>query len=189
MKIHRTAATGTYLAALSLAALTLTGCGDQADKTPDVSATNSEAPTAIFPASLFASAAPADFLPLLAAKTDAKPDTRVVFEARIGGSRDPFVENRAVFFVADPSLADCDTIEEDHCKTPWDYCCEPQDNKRKHMATVQVVDAGGQPLKLSLQGEHGLTPGVTVYISGTVEQVDDAGNFVVNADSIYVKES
>ena len=56
------------------------------------------------------------------------------------------------------------------------------------MATVQVVDDDGQPLKASLAEGHGLKPLRTVVVSGTVDQVDEAGNFVVNADLIHVKE-
>ena len=56
------------------------------------------------------------------------------------------------------------------------------------MATVQVVDDRGQPLKASLQDQHGLEPLKTIVVTGTIAQIDDSGNFVVNAEAIHVKE-
>ena len=131
---------------------------------------------------------PKSALSLIDVKTGAQTGDQVVFLARIGGRLDPFVENRAVFFVADPSLATCNEVEDDGCKTPWDYCCEPRDVLLKHMATVQIVDENGQPMKVSLIDEHGLAPERTVYVTGTVHRMDEAGSFVVNAESIHVKE-
>ncbi len=144
--------------------------------------------TGVVPPALFVSAMPTDAGPLLQVKTDAAAGDRVTLEARVGGRSDPFVENRAVFFVVDSVLKSCDQLHGDTCKKPWDYCCEPKDNLLANMATVQVVGADGQPLKLSLQSQHGLEPLKTVIIVGTVAQKDDAGTFVVNAETIHVKE-
>jgi len=168
------------IVATSLAAVALAGCGRATPPPPEARA------AATVPATLFASAAPAGAVPLLAAKEGARAGDRIVFEARVGGRRTPFVESRAVFFVADPSLASCDRLPGDTCKYPWDYCCEPPHNLRKHIATVQVVDGAGQPLETSLENHHGLAPLKTIYVSGTV-QSGEPGNFVVEADTIYVE--
>ncbi|MHC4991519.1 MAG: hypothetical protein ACYTGC_11115 [Planctomycetota bacterium] len=144
-------------------------------------------PEAVVPATLFASTAPADAIPLISLKSAAKAGDRVVFEARVGGRRDAFLEDRAVFFVADSSLLSCDQLHGDTCKTPWDYCCEPRDNLTRHMATVQVVDGSGNPLKRSLAGQQGLEPLKTVIVTGTVDTAE-SGAFVVNAETIHVKE-
>ena len=175
----------TALLAACLAALP-TGCASESEPAPDT--TKPTAQVAV-PPNLFATSAPPGAVPLVDAKATAKTGDTVVFEARVGGRIESFVPNRAVFFVADPSILSCDQIHGDSCKTPWDYCCEPPDNLRKHMATVQVVDDSGQPLKLSLHEKHGLEPLKTVYVTGVVEQVDAAGTFVVNAETIHVKES
>lgn len=172
--------------AIGLAVLLSTGCGKP---TPAQNAVSPPAPTgAAIPAALFSSAAPDGAVSLADVKSQAKPGDRVVFEARIGGRRDAFVENRAIFFVADSALLSCDQLHGDRCKTPWDYCCEPRDSLLRNMATVQIVDDGGRPLQRSLQDQHGLAPLRTVFVSGTVKESDDTGNFVVNAESIYVKE-
>ena len=176
---------------LTLAAVSVLGLSACTESATDEANENGDEPaqTAIsVPATLFATTAPGDARPLFEAKSAAKQGDRVVFEARVGGRKAPFVENRAVFFVTDPSILSCDQLHGDTCATPWDYCCEAQDNLLANMATVQVVDDSGQPLKASLEEEHGLEPLKTVIIVGTVNQMDDAGTFVVNAESIHVKE-
>lgn len=140
------------------------------------------------PEALFAASAPSDAQPLINVKRDARPGDTVTFEARIGGRLEPFVDGRAMFIVTDPSIKSCDQLPGDACPTPWDYCCEPKDSLLKHMATVQVVGPDGRPLNLSLKGEHGLKPLRTVYVTGTVNQADESGAFMVNAESIHVVE-
>ena len=51
---------------------------------------------------------------------------------------------------------------------------------------MQVVDAGGWPLKVSIQSEDGVDHLKTIVVSGTVKEAGE-GNFVVNADEIFVK--
>ena len=139
------------------------------------------------PADVFSAAAPDGAVSLIAAKTEAKTGDRVVFEAVVGGRAMPFVENRAVFFVTDPSIPSCDQLHGDRCKQPWDYCCEPKDNLLKHMATVQIVDASGRPLRASIEGAHGLDPLAKIVVTGTVLQKED-GVFIVNAERVHVRE-
>jgi len=162
----------------------LGGCSDASAPVEAVAGPGSGA----VPASFFASTVPDGVQPLRKAKEGAKTGDRVVFEARVGGRREPFVENRAVFFVTDSAVPSCDELHGDACKTPWDYCCEPKDDLLAAMATVQVVDGKGRPYKASLADGHGLEPLKTVVVIGTVALIDDAGNFVVNAESIHVKE-
>ena len=174
------------IAAVSI--LSVSACTESASDEANGNGDESAQTASSIPATLFASSAPSGAKPLFEAKSGAKQGDRVVFEARVGGRKTPFVENRAVFFVTDSSLLSCDQLPGDACQTPWDYCCEPQDNLLANMATVQVVDDSGQPLKVSLETEHGLEPLKTVIIVGTVNQMDEAGTFVVNAESIHVKE-
>ena len=119
---------------IALSAALLVGCsGSEPKETPETA-------TVAVPATLFVDAAPADAVPLVDAKQARQPGDRIVFEARIGGRREAFVAGRAMFFATDSSLKDCAQLHGDTCKTPWDYCCEPPDSLRRHMATVQVVD-------------------------------------------------
>ena len=75
---------------------------------------------------------------------------------------------------------------DDHCKTPWDACCEPQETIAAGAATVQVVNDKGQPLKVGLNGHKGIAPGKDVTIAGKVRSAD-ANNLVIDATGIYVK--
>jgi hypothetical protein len=88
--------------------------------------------------------------------------------------------------VIDPAIPSCADNEGDTCKTPWDYCCETPDDLVRGKATVQFVGADGKPLALSLKGQNGLDPLVTVTVVGTVAERDDSGMFVVNATGVHV---
>ena len=139
------------------------------------------------PATLFLTAAPADAKDIKDAKPTLKAGDKVTLTGRIGGSEEPFVDGRAVFTIVDSHIKDCDQMgEKGHCKTPWDYCCEPSDDLAKASATVQVVGADGKPLKSSLKDVHGLKPLATVVVVGTVASVE-GGSLVVNASGMHLK--
>ena len=53
------------------------------------------------------------------------------------------------------------------------------------MATVRVVGADGQPLKLGLQDVQGLKPLAKVIVVGTVAQAEK-GNLLINAAGLHV---
>ncbi len=144
--------------------------------------------TSGLPANLFLSAPPDNVMALGAVKQDAAIGDEVVFEGRIGGRGEPFVDGRATFLIADSSLKICSEIPGDTCKKPWDYCCEPRDNLLANTATVQIVDGEGNPLKLSLKGEQGLTETATVVVTGKVTAKDAAGTFVIDATGLYVRQ-
>jgi hypothetical protein len=145
------------------------------------------APAVGLPESLFLGAAPADAKDVKDAKPTLKAGDKVVLAGRIGGSRAPFVAGRAVFTLVDPRLPTCADDPADTCTTPWDYCCEAPEVLNANMATVQVVNAEGQPLKSGLEGVHGLKPLAKVTVVGTVTQADGK-NLLVKADGIYVAQ-
>ncbi len=140
----------------------------------------SESPktAAALPSSLFLATAPADAKDVKDAKPTLKAGDKVVLSGRIGGSRAPFVEGRAVFTLVDHRLQTCADDPADTCTTPWDYCCEAPEVLNANMATVQVVNAEGQPLKAGLDGVHGLKPLAKVTVVGTVTQAEK-GNLLV----------
>lgn len=118
-------------------------------------------------------------------KAAAKPGDKVVIRGRIGGSKNPFVEKRAVFTLMGAGLKACSDDPEDKCKTPWDYCCDTAEAIAKHSATIQVVDAAGAPLRMGLKGANGLKELTEVVIQGTVKEAKDKV-MIVNATAIYV---
>lgn len=132
-------------------------------------------------------AAPAGAKPLPEVKKSAQKGDTVVFTARIGGRHEPFVKSRAVMVVIDPAIPSCsDMGEDDHCPTPWDYCCEAPEAITAGTATVQFVGADGKPLPVELQGQGGLAPLATITVTGVVAEKDDSGLFIVNATGIHV---
>lgn len=158
--------------------LLLAGCGSGEPETPVAAA------AVALPDSLFLAAAPAEVPTLIEAKATARVGDEVRFVARVGGRRDPFVADRAVMIVVDPSLPSCDEIEGDNCPMPWDYCCETPADLLKASATVQVSDAAGAPLACGLRGAGGIEPLRHVTIVGRVLEADDSGLFVVEAVGI-----
>lgn len=181
-------------AALALAASLLSTACSEAPSKPSpanaqAGASAPAAPTAL-PAGAVVTAAAASF-PEAAALADvrasAKVGDRVIFRGVVGGREEPFVKERAIVLVADPRLKACNARGDDHCRTPWDFCCEDPDELRMKTATIQVVDASGRPLRVGLGGAPGLSPLAQVVVEGTVAERDDAGTFVVNATRITIR--
>src|SRR5437868_1175777 len=83
--------------------------------------------TAALPAGFFLAAAPAEAKDIKDAKPTLKAGDKVVLVGRIGGSKEPFVAERAIFTLVDSRLKLCgESSPEDSCETPWDYCCDPR---------------------------------------------------------------
>jgi len=175
------------------AALIITGCGgtqqDAAPTTDESAAQTSAAPgDTTLPDTLFLTEAPTEVASLLEARQSAAVGDEVAFAARIGGRVDPFTKQAAVFLVADRAVPTCvDKHGPDGCPTPWDYCCEPKDNLLANLATVQIVDADGRPLRTSARGVRGLDPMADIIVVGTVRTADP-GAFVINATAIYIEQ-
>jgi hypothetical protein len=55
-------------------------------------------------------------------RKEAKDQDEVVIVGRIGGQVDPWVRDRAAFFIVDLSLKSCADIGSDNCPNPWDFC-------------------------------------------------------------------
>ena len=133
------------------------------------------------PPDLFVSTAPGGAINVGDARKTGREGGTVVVRGRIGGMAKPFADKYAVFVLSDQRLPLC----QEGCSTPWDYCCTPRESIVSNLATIQVVDEGGRPLKTSLKGVHGLAPSSDVIVSGTVAKMGK--NFMIlNAGNIYV---
>lgn len=177
----------------STLALTLTlslgllGCGDSgADQAGTDGSRNTpgSADAATVPAGLFLTEAPAGATAVTELKASAKEGDEVVMHVVVGGSVSPVVAGRAVMTVVDASVNNTCTSEEDHCETPWDYCCD-LDDARKAMATVQVVDEQGRPLAIDLG--NGVGPLALLTVKGTVGKRISDEALVINATGIFVE--
>jgi hypothetical protein len=173
-------------ASLIASAILLVGCEGSSDKKPAEKA-SATAPSAMLPSGLILTTAPADAQNVVEAKQKAKTGDEIVVRGRIGGSKQPFVEGRAIFQLVDVSLPTCDENPGDTCPTPWDYCCEPVDVKVAKSLTVQVVGEDGKPLKIDLNGQGGLKPSAHVVIKGKVAERPDEKTMTVRAEGVYVQ--
>ena len=141
-----------------------------------------------FPEGLILASPPADAKGLGEVKQSASAGDTVTFTARVGGVKQCFIDGRAAMIVVDPALESCDQIHGDACKTPWDYCCEPEESITANTATVQIVDAAGKPLDFGLKGQHGIEELKTITVVGKVAQKNDEGLMVVNATGVHVAQ-
>jgi len=137
------------------------------------------------PADLFLKDGPKDAKMVEDVKKTAKKGDTVAIRGRIGGSEDPFVAGRAVFTLVGPGIHACSDIEGDHCRTPWDYCCESKEDIAAHSAVIQVLDAAGAPLRANVKGNAGIKELSEVIVVGKVSQADGK-SFIVNATGIHI---
>lgn len=186
---------------LALAALLPLSACDRADTPPPSNPTGTSnttpAPAATPPAppAGSASAGPDAFPALIVdsidgapvaiaeAKASAKEGDKIILTGHIGGREDPFVAGRAAFTLVDPKLHPCT----DGCKTPWDFCCDSQEDIAANAATIQVVDADGRVIRTPINGHKGIKPGAEIVVAGTVTKRDTPAVLIVNADKIWVK--
>ncbi len=167
-----------------VAALGMSGC----EKSPTSGGEKGDvAISALLPAGFFLASAPAGVKDVIAAKKGAKPGERIVVRGRVGGSKEPMATERAIFTIMDLGLQPCGVGKMESCPTPWDYCCDPRDVITKNIATVQVVDSAGRPLKAGLQNMGKLAPLAEVIVEGQVASGSTGDSLVVNASGIFVK--
>jgi len=136
------------------------------------------------PAGLFVASAPPNALDVGAARQSAAEGKPIVVRGLIGGLARPFADKYAMFVVCDKRLAVCPS----GCSNPADFCSVPKDQLMAYLATIQIVDQKGTPLKASLQGLNGLRPLSEVVITGTVAKKDDK-ILIVNAQNIFVNNN
>lgn len=124
---------------------------------------------------------------VLQVRETAQNDDEVVIVGRIGGSENPWIDGRAAFSIVDRSLKSCRDIDEDHCATPWDYCCEPKETLAPATALVKVVDDSGDVVAAGAKELLGVKELDVVVVRGKAQR-DMDGNLTVLASSLYVKK-
>lgn len=117
-----------------------------------------------------------------------KPGDEVVLAGRVMGRKDVFVAGRAAFILGDPGvLTPCNEKPGDECPTPWDTCCNTQEEKLAGSATIQLVGGDGRVLKQGLKGVKGLKELSKVTVVGTVDKASSAEALIVNARQLVVE--
>lgn len=169
-------------ALLSAALLLVPGCGggDSADNSPGDTA------TAQLPAGLILESAPEGATSILELKASASEGDEVVVHVVVGGKMEPHVAGRASAAIIDAGLDNPCTGEDDHCQTPWDYCCTPQEEITANLATLQIVDENGRPLAIDLADQ--LPAMAVLTIRGVVGPRPDPQVLTINATGIYIEQ-
>jgi hypothetical protein len=168
------------------------GCGGdskEAGGTGEGGGSTAAAASVPLPDGLFVEAAPEGAINVDEAKESAKEGDEIAVRGRIGGVLEPFTKGRAAMTLADmDNIVSCADMEEDHCPTPWDYCCESPEELIANTLTVQVVGDDGRPLKSALDGAHGIEPLSVVVVKGKVGPRPGPGVLILNASAIYVEK-
>ncbi len=107
-------------------------------------------------------------------------------EVTVEGRLKDFVAGKAAFTIVDGSIPSCKEMEDDHCPTPWDYCCVAPNKLAVNSAAVQLVGADGKVLDGNLQGVNSIDNLSTVVVTGKAEK-DAAGNLVIAANKVFLK--
>lgn len=169
----------TSAAFLSLSmCLLAAGCGS------DSSETGSRSGGATVQASWMLSEAPESWLDVGQIKPTAEAGEQVVIRGRIGGRIDPISSGSPSFVIMDMNVPSCADDDDDHCKTPWDYCCTPREVIAANNATVIVLDADGTHTTVNLVGA-GLSPMDEVIVVGTVDARPNEQVLTIRATGVH----
>lgn len=123
---------------------------------------------------------------VIQARQDAQEGQEVVVVGRIGGSKNPWIEDRAAFTIVDNSLQACSDKPGDMCKEPWDYCCETE-KLPTSTALIKIVDENGKLVEADARKLLNVDELATVVVRGKAQR-DDDGNLTVLANGVHVKK-
>ena len=165
--------------------LAVTSCGGGDDEASNNQTTDSSALDTL--QSLLLPEAPEGAITITEARKRPTPGTKVIVSGKVMGNDNPIIQSRALLTLGDPTRLDsCDLIPGDECPTPWDVCCADPDVVRASIATIQVIDENGKPVKAGLRGIGGLQELSKLIVIGEVADGSNANNFLVNATGIHV---
>lgn len=168
------------------ASLVFVGCSGEEGGANDTGSSSTSAPKSAT-ATWKLTAMPDGAVDVGAVKKDAKEGDTVVIRGRIGGGMSPISDELAVFTIVDPAIVSCADMGEDHCRTPWDYCCEPQDSMTANNATIQILGDDGFALPVNLT-EFGIEPLDEVIVIGTVGPRPESAVLMIKADGVFEVE-
>ena len=109
-----------------------------------------------------------------------------IVEGFIGGRKNPFAENRAIFILGDNTLETCDEKSDDSCPTPWDVCCEDRKKILSSTISVQVLDVDGSIINGTLKGVSGIDSGKKIKVRGKLNTKSTAEAIILNAEAIQI---
>lgn len=166
------------------AALLVTGCGGSNGDAQ--SSANNATP---LPTSVYASAAPqGEVQTVEAVRANISEGSEVILRGVVGGRKDPITQNRAVVTIVDDTLEKSCGAPDDHCPTPWDYCCTLPETLAANMATVRFVDEQGNLLPATVGADGRIKPMSTIVVRGKVASGSTADNLIVDVVEVFVEK-
>lgn len=165
--------------------LAIVGCGQDTPKGQK----DSQPAASELPAGVLLTEAPKGAATVTDLKKSAKEGDEIVMRVVIGGRVKPFVEKRAVMTVVDAGFENACLKPDDSCPTKWDYCCASPEELQANSATVQIIDAKGQPLAIDLNSIAKLKPLSVIVVKGKVGPRPDPGTLLVSAASLFVESN
>ena len=169
------------------------GCGRDSSPggaNPPAGPTNPTATEMAIPQGFVLFQAPEGAVSVAEAKASAKAGDTVTVRARVGGTKAPFTDDRAIMIVADTEkIKSCADSDEDHCPTPWDYCCESKEDLTAYTASIKVIGDNGALVRRSLEGVGGLKALDTVIIVGSVGERPSPGLLEITASNLYIEKN
>ena len=129
-------------------------------------------------------AAPENVVDIAATKILAAEGDEITLRGIIGGRMDAMNDEAAFFVMMDAGLTNPCLADDDHCPTPWDYCCMPLDTINANNATVRLVGAGGGMREINLR-DHGFRELDEVIVVGTVGPRPTEQVLTISATKIY----
>lgn len=164
-----------------IAGCALTGC-NESSSTTSTGGSSSAAPTS---STWRLTAMPEGAVTVRQAKDSASEGDTLAIRGIIGGRMDALATETATFVMIDDAVHNpCVADEDDHCPTPWDYCCTPLEDRQANMATVQLVDENGAPMEFDLTAQ-GISPLDQVVVVGTVAARPDPRILTIRATGLH----
>ncbi len=155
------------------AALLIAGCEGQEEPAASVAET---------PSWVLASA-PSGAQNITDAKAAAVEGDEIAIRGIIGGTMEPISAASPVFRIVDTGLFNRCTSDDDHCSTPWDYCCAAPEDVVASSATVQLINADGSPF--TGDPTANLDPLDEVILVGTVGPRPNSDVLTIKATGVY----
>ncbi len=140
--------------------------------------------------SIITDQAPENALSITEVRKTIEIGKEITLTGKVMGDLNPFVEGRAMVLLGDPNIiTSCDLRSGDHCKTPWDVCCDEPEVVKASIATIQILDQDGRSLKQGLKGVSGIKELSNLIVTGSIAKGSNDNNLLVNATNIYVQKA
>jgi hypothetical protein len=133
---------------------------------------------------------PADAVSVLEARELATGETgqsEIVLFGKIPASPTPWTKGRALFLVADPSLAVAGGDDPAHaCGDGCPFCAKKQEDQTEALAVVEFVDDAGKVLSHDARQLFGVEENQIVVVRGK-PRVDELGSLIISARGLYIR--